>query len=119
MSQRYYNRRERKQIQKAMGLQLPENATARAEMQARKMEAGRELFNQFKEQMINNQEKEAAEREARVIQSFMADTLDSKGNVIRKGMTYEEAKAIVIRNYEIERKRLQKKADKIAKQSDK
>jgi predicted neuraminidase len=79
------------------------------------MEAGKELFNQFKESMLNEQAKAAAEKESKIIAGLMADVTDHRGNFIRKGLTYEEAKAWVITNYEIERKRLEKRQSKLGR----
>lgn len=111
----YYNRHERKRIEKALGLKKPTNDKERREYTTRKIEAGKQLHKQFTEAVLNNQAKAAAEKESEMMKSLMADKLDNKGNIIRKGMTYEEARDFIIRNYEIERKR----AEKLAKREEK
>lgn len=112
MATKQYNRRDRKRVEKSLGLQKPKTKKEQEEFRARKLEAGKQIHQQFTENVLNEQEKQAAERESKIMSNLMSDTLDKKGNVIKKGMTYEEAKAFVLRNYEIERVRLLKKVKK-------
>ena len=111
----HYNRHERKRIEKSLGLKKPSNQKERREYTTRKIEAGKQLHEQFTESVLNAQAKEASEKESEMMKSLMTDKLDNKGNVIRKGMTYEEARDFIIRNYEIKRKR----AEKLAKREEK
>ncbi|MCK9574595.1 MAG: hypothetical protein WC979_01680 [Candidatus Pacearchaeota archaeon] len=116
-AKKHYSRRERKQLEKTFNLVKPTDPKERAEFQQRRMEMGKQLNLQFKESVINEQDKQAVEKEAKILRELMADVVDHKGNFIRKGKTYEEAKAFVLHNYEIERKRLEKQAAKIEKQN--
>lgn len=107
---RYYNHQDRKNLERHLGLKKPTDKVQLAEYKRRRMEAGKQIHLQFTEDMLNVQEKADAEREAQIIQNMMKDEVDRFGNVIRKGKTYEEAKAVVLKNYEIQKKRLEKLA---------
>lgn len=112
---KHYNRKDRKNLEKNLGLQKPKSKKERDEFATRKIAAGKQIHQTFTEYVLNEQEKQAAERESEQMKGLMKDLFDTKGNLIKKGMTYEEAKAFVLHNYEIERKRAQKLAQKEAK----
>lgn len=111
-NKKHYNHKERKQIEKNLGLKKPENKELLAEYKIRRMTAGKVIHTQYIENMINEQEKADAKKEKDMINDLMRDVCDKNGNIIRKGKSYEEAKAMILRNYEIEQKRLKKLADK-------
>lgn len=112
---KHYNRRERKHLEKSLGLKKPASEKERREFVDRKIKAGKQIHEQYTELVLNAQAKAASEKESEIMKHLMEDTFDKNGNIIRKGLTYDEAKAFIIRNYELERKR----AEKLAKREEK
>lgn len=98
MSEYFYNRRERRALEKMNGLKADD-----AETKRRKQLAGKALQNQWADEVARQQNEAAAQKEASIIQHLMED-----------GKTYEEAQAWLQEQYAIERKRLEKKARKEA-----
>ena len=92
----FYSRRERRAMEKSLGLKALDSETRR-----RKILAGKALQNQWNEEVARMQNEAAAEKEASIIQKL-----------VEEGKTYEEAKAFLQEQYDIERKRLEKKAKK-------
>lgn len=93
MAEYFYSRRERRALEKMNGLKAED-----AETKRRKRLAGKALQNQWAEEVARRQNEADAEKEASILQHLMED-----------GRTEEEARAIIEKNYELERKRLAKK----------
>lgn len=108
-----YNRKQRRKIAKNLGLSKKETLRKNPdltyeELTIKSMEAGKQIEIANREEIINAQIKAEAEAEARQIENFMKPILDKKGNVIKEGMTYEQAAAIVAENKRIKEKRAEK-----------
>lgn len=95
----FYTRRERRALEKMSGLKADT-----AEIQRRKILAGKALQNQYKEEIARQQAEADAEREANILQSC-----------IERGMSEEEAQEFLKEQYALERKRLEKKERKAKK----
>lgn len=109
-----YNRKQRRQIAKSLGLSKKETLsknpeTTYGDILNRSIAAGKQIHSSNKEEMYNQIRKADAEAEARMIENLIAPTLDKYGNVIKEGMTIEQATDIVANNKAIEEKRLEKK----------
>lgn len=107
MEKKHYNHQERRNLEKQFGLKKPTNKKDLEDYYARKREAGKQLHEQFTENVINAQDKDAAEREKKQIENFMAD-----------GLTFVEAKEKVLKNYEIQRKRREKLENRAQRQKE-
>jgi len=95
----FYSRRERRAMEKSLGLKALDSETRR-----RKILAGKALQNQWNEEVARMQNEADAQKEAEIIQGLM-----------EKGKTLEEAKEFLAEQYAIERKRLEKRTKKATK----
>lgn len=98
MSEYFYNRKERRALEKMNGLKADD-----AETKRRKQLAGKALQNQWADEVARQQNEAATKKEAEIIQHLMED-----------GKTYEQAQEWLKEQYAIERKRLEKRARKEA-----
>lgn len=101
----HYNRRQRREIAKSIGLGKNESKEAREERIVRAIEAGRQIDRQFKNQVETNLRYQAAEKDAEILESLTEKYGKEKANKI---MT-DNAKITAAREENLARRREKRK----------